>query len=222
MHSPVVILASSRKNSGICLAGKRLDRAARSWVRPVSTLAGRSWSRRGLQYVAGGVPRPGDCLGLPLTDACPEGYQRENVGVRFQPWERHGSIEAVDLGQFLDWPELIWPLGWHSIHGSNDRVPVDIALQHCDHSLLFIRPQVLRFRVSVERSDLVVRAEFVYRQQRHVLRVTDDDAAARWLGRLADGHDGRSDALLCLSLSQPFNGFCYKLVAGVIESGAQG
>lgn len=101
-------------------------------------------------------------------------------------------------------------------------MPVDIALQHCDHSLLFIRPQVLRFRVSVERSDLVVRAEFVYRQQRHVLRVTDDDAAARWLGRLADGHDGRSDALLCLSLSRPFNGFCYKLVAGVIESGAQG
>jgi hypothetical protein len=96
MHLPIVILASSRKNSGICLAGKRLDGATRSWVRPVSTLAGQSWPRRGLQYVVGGVPR------------------------------------------------------------------------------------------------------------------------------LADGHDGRSDALLCLSLAQPFNGYCYKLVAGVVEAGAEG
>lgn len=222
MHFPVVILASSRKNSGICLAGKRLDDAARSWLRPVSTLAGQSWSRRGLQYVAGGVPRPGDCLSLPLMGACPEGYQRENVGVRFQPWKRQGRIDAADLGQFLDWPEAIWPQGWHSIHGWNDRLPVDIAVQGCDHSLLFIRPQALRFLASVEYGSLVARAEFVYRRQRHVLRVTDDDAADRWLARLADGHDGRSDASLCLSLSQPFKGYCYKLIAGVIESGDQG
>jgi hypothetical protein len=222
MHLPIVILASSRKNSGICLAGKRLDGATRSWVRPVSTLAGQSWPRRGLQYVAGGVPRLGDCLGLPLIAPCPEGYQRENVGVRFQPWKRQGRIDAADLIQFLDTPEALWPDGWHSIHGWNDRVPVHIALQNCPHSLLFIRPQALRFRVSIERSDLVVRAEFVHGRQRHVLRVTDEDATARWLARLADGHDGRSNALLCLSLAQPFNGFCYKLVAGVVETGAEG
>lgn len=222
MHVPVVILASSHKNGGICLAGKRLDGAARTWIRPVSALAGQSWSRRGLQYVAGGIPRPGDCLGLPLVGACPDGHQRENVGVRFQPWTRQGRFNAAELDQFLDTPESLWPDGWHSIHGWNDRVPVHVAVQNCDHSLLFVRPQALRFLASVEYGNLVARAEFVHGRRRHVLRVTDDDAAGRWLVRLADGHDGRSDALLCLSLSQPFNGFCYKLVAGVVEAGDQG
>ncbi|TAH45874.1 MAG: hypothetical protein EYC67_09875 [Betaproteobacteria bacterium] len=222
MHFPVVILASSRKNGGICLAGRRLDGAASAWVRPVSRLAGQSWPRRSLQILAGGVPGIGDRISLPIAASCPEGHQRENVGVRFEQWQRQGRIDVRALPALLDMPETLWRNGWHSVHGWNDRVPGEIAAHECRHSLLLVRPQALHFRLSVQGSDLVLRAAFVYRGERHVLRVTDEQACQRWLARLADGHSGCSDALLCLSLGLPFNGYCYKLVAGVIEPGAQG
>jgi len=220
MYQPIVILASSRKNGGICLAGKREGRGG--WVRPVSVQPGQAWSVRSLHYLAGRVPEVGERFVLPLGQCVPDAYQRENCSVRFARWHAAGRMDERELERLVDTPNTLWLDGWHSVHGWNDRIPEQIAAQRCASSLLLIRPQALRFRLDQGGGNLALRAMFDYRGQHYDLKVTDDRIRARWIERLADGHDGCTDALLCISLGQAFLGYCYKLVAGVIELCGQG
>lgn len=222
MHQPMVILASSRKFGGICLAGKRLRFGAGDWVRPVSVWPGQAWSPSSLAHLAGGVPQIGDRFMLPLADRVPEGYQRENCNVRFERWHAAGHVGAADILRLADNPPALWLNGWHSVHGWNDRIPNAVATQRCESSLVLIRPDALRFRLDQHSGKLALRAGFDYRGEHHDLSITDEAACARWIERLADGHGGRADALLCVSLARPFHDYCYKIVAGVIELPAEG
>ncbi|NUP87096.1 MAG: hypothetical protein HUU30_15270 [Burkholderiaceae bacterium] len=215
MHQPIVILASSRKNGGICLAGKRLGMG--EWVRPVSVQPGQAWSVRSLHLLAGCVPQVGERFVLPLGHGVPDAYQRENCSVRFTRWQAAGRMSARELEGLADQPATLWLNGWQSVHGWNDRIPEHVAAQRCDSSLLLIRPETLRFRLDQGGGKLALRAVFDYRGQRYDLKVTDDRVCGLWIERLADGHDGRADALLCVSLGQAFYDYCYKLVASVIE-----
>lgn len=215
MHQPIVILASSRKNGGICLAGKRLGMG--EWVRPVSVQPGQAWSVRSLHLLAGCVPQVGERFVLPLGHGVPDAYQRENCSVRFTRWHAAGRMSARELEGLADQPATLWLNGWQSVHGWNDRIPEHVAAQRCDSSLLLIRPETLRFRLDQGGGKLALRAVFDYRGQRYDLKVTDDRVCGLWIERLADGHDGRADALLCVSLGQAFYDYCYKLVASVIE-----
>ena len=220
MYQPLVILASSRKNGGICLAGKRVGMG--EWVRPVSVQQGRAWSVRSLHILAGCVPQVGERFVLPLGQGMPDAYQRENCSVRFTRWHAAGRMSTHELEGLTDQPATLWLNGWQSVHGWNDRIPEHIAAQRCDSSLLLIRPEAVRFRLDQSGGNLALRAVFDYRDQHYDLKVTDDRAREVWIERLADGHDGRADALLCISLGQAFHGYCYKLVASVIERSAQG
>lgn len=217
MHQPTVILAASRKHNGLCLAGKRLGAGKAEWVRPVSDFPGQAWPQFSLARYLGRLPRIGDRIYLPLAARAPEGYQRENVLVRRAPWQSAGSVEVGEIVCLVDEPESLWLNGWHSIHGWNDRMPVDMASVRCATSLTLIRPQALRFCLSMRDSRLAVRAEFEYGGAAYNLSVTDERACARWIERLADGDDGHADALLCISVGMPFHDYCYKLVASVIE-----
>lgn len=220
MYQPIVILASSRKNGGICLAGKRLGTG--EWVRPVSVQPGQAWSVRSLNYLAGYVPKVGERFVLPLGQGVPEAYQRENCSVRSARWHAAGRMSVRELEALADRPSALWLNGWHTVHGWNDRIPEHVAAQRCDSSLLLIRPDTLRFRLDQGGCTLALRAVFDYGGQHYDLKVTDDRVRALWIERLADGHDGRTDALLCISLGQAYEGYCYKLAAGVIELSAQG
>lgn len=220
MYQPIVILASSRKNGGICLAGKRLGMG--EWVRPVSVQPGQAWSVRSLHILAGHVPQVGERFVLPLGQGIPAAYQRENCSVRFAPWHAAGRMSARELEGLADQPATLWLNSWQSVHGWNDRIPEHVAAQRCDSSLLLIRPEALRFRLDQGGCNLALRAVFDYRGQHYDLKVTDDQVCGLWIERLADGHDGRADALLCVSLGQAFQGYCYKLVASVIELSAPG
>lgn len=220
MYQPIVILASSRKNGGICLAGKRLSTG--EWVRPVSMQPGQSWSVRSLNYLAGAVPQVGERFMLPLGEGVPGAYQRENCHVRFSRWHAAGRMNTRELTRLVDRPPALWLDGWHTVHGWNDRIPERVAAQRCDSSLLLIRPDTLRFRLDQGGGNLALRAVFDYRGQHYDLKVTDDQVRAQWIERLADGHDGHADALLCISLGQAYEGYCYKLAASVIELLPQG
>lgn len=220
MYQPIVILASSRKNGGICLAGKRLGEG--EWVRPVSVQPGQAWSVRSLNYLAGGVPQVGERFVLPLGHYVPDAHQRENCSVRFSRWNAAGCMSTHELEGLVDQPPALWVNGCHTVHGWNDRIPEQVAAQHCLSSLLLIRAESLRFRLDQGGCTLALRAVFDYRGQHYDLKVTDDRVRALWIERLADGHDGRADALLCISLGQAYEGYCYKLAAGVVELSAQG
>lgn len=215
MCQPLVILASSRKFGGICLAGKRVGSG--EWVRPVSVQPGQAWSVRSLQILAGGVPRVGELYTMPLRKRVPSSYQRENVSVGFERWHTSGLVSEHELTSLVDRPAKLWLDGWSSVSGWNDRIPEPLAIRHCDSSLMLIRPKALHFRLDLSHGNLSLCAAFDYLGQHYDLKVTDERASGRWIERLTEGHNGRTDGLLCISLSQAYHGYCYKLVAGVIE-----
>lgn len=170
----------------------------------------------------GGVPRIGDVLALPLVAKVPEEFQRENCSVGFARWRVEGHVGAEDILQLVDNPSSLWLNGWQSVHGWNDRIPYADATRDCQSSLMLIRPELLQFRLDQSYGKLSLRAEFNYRGENYDLSVTDESACSRWIELLANGHSGYVDALLSISLAQPFHGFCYKIVAGVIELPAEG
>ena len=217
METPLVILASSHKLGGICLAGKLFTRSTGQWVRPVSAHESRALKSDWLQHAAGTIPPVGMCLSVPLGQPLPENHQRENHTIESGPWARIGQLQAEDLIPLVDPDERLWQDDWHSHRGRNDRIPDSIVRRACNASLRLIKPVGLRFQLDHQPDRIALRALFDHAGQRYALAVTDDVAVRRWRGRLDRGHDGHADALLTISLGLPFHGFCYKLVAGVIE-----
>ena len=218
MYSPVLILASSRKPGGICLAGKRLSgEQCGDWVRPVWESTGIGWNTAVLGRKAGRIPAVGDVFDIPLSRSLPWAHQSENWQVGNGAWGFSGHRGTQALIRFADDDVSLWENSWCSASGFNDRVPVDRALREGAGSLRLIRPDGLTFVAEVHNGRPKLRAHFVFKSTRYCLCVTDPVACERWYARFADGHNGVADALLCLSLGQPWEGFCYKLVAGVIE-----
>lgn len=217
MHDAVVILASSRKLGGICLAGKALAPAGPRWVRPLASVSDRSWSLPLLRYRAGGVPMPGSRLMMPLGPAVPAGHQQENCLVQASAWQVAKPMAVDEILPLVDVDMDLWRNGHHTVHGWNDRVPEYWAESSIRSSLRLIRPSWLRFELSHYAGHFVVRAAFEWAGAEYRLRVTDDVAAARWQACLMSGARGDCDAMLTISLGLPYDGYCYKLVAGVME-----
>jgi hypothetical protein len=218
MHSPILILASSRKPGGICLAGKRLDGAQRGgWVRPVWESTGIGWNTSVLDRKAGRIPVVGDVFSIPLSVSQPWEYQSENWQVGEGAWRYTGHPSNRALLPLADDDVSLWKNSWCSCSGFNDRVPLAMALRDGEGSLRLIRPDNLKFVAELNNGRRKLRAHFFYRSTMYRLCVTDALACERGYSRLDAGHNGAADALLCISLGQPWDAFCYKLVAGVIE-----
>ena len=218
MYSPILILASSRKPGGICLAGKRLDGArGGTWIRPVWESTGIGWNTAILGRKAGCIPAVGDVFSIPLSASQPWAYQSENWRIGDGAWDFAGHRENRALTAFADNHASLWTNNCCSASGLNDRVPLDIALRSGEGSLRLIHPTNLKFVAMVHNERRKLRACFNFRGVRYCLCVTDQQACDRWFDRIDHGHNGAADALLCISLGQPFDAYCYKLVAGVIE-----
>ena len=210
----IIILASSYKHGGICLAGKRADGR---WVRPVPADQEYGWREHLLKQRLGHLPAACERIAVPALAPAPQGHQPENCLVGNGNWSSEGASTAQDLLALTD-DEALWNTGEHSGSGINDRISLHTALREARSSLRLVRPEGLRFVSSVSYDGrLKLRARFSLQGFNYLLCVTDAAALKYWLPKLANGHDGRTEALLCISLSLPLNGYCYKLVAGVIE-----
>ena len=209
----IVVLAHSWKQGGICLAGQRDDGR---WVRPVTDNAAGGWADSTLRRRLGHLPAIGERLILPALLPAPLGHQRENCLVGAGDWQTAGFASQAELERLADGRPL-WNTGERSGSGIADRVGESIAVTAAQSSLRIIRPQALRFVGTQFNGRFKLRAEFSHGGVRHRLCVTDIAAADLWRERLANGHGGEADALLCVSLALPWEGYCYKLVAGVIE-----
>lgn len=214
MQEAMVVLASSRKWGGVCLAGKRLGARKPEWVRPVCGHAAGSWTYRTLRARLGDIPVMGERIELPLQRPAPEGHQRENWLVGEGVWRHTGALSESDIIDLLDEELPLWLNGFSSGQGLNDRIPQILATNLCHSSLKLIRPAELRFSLGYAGK---LKASFNWAGAAYRLSVTDDSARARWSHLLANGHDGHCDAALTISLGVPYGGDCYKLVAGVTE-----
>lgn len=216
-ESRLVCLANSRKLGGRCVAGLRMQGKQvkiGDWVRPVSR------SEHGEvpvpYYLDGLEMRLGDIVDFeegPSIRHLP-GYQPENVSFSGL-WHRAGRVTWTTLCQLAENEEQPWPAGGSSSMGRNDRFLIEQAPQ-VRRSLTLQRVDDLELIVLQNPYSKAwdVRGEFSIGSTTLRLKVTDPVVEARLLS--ARRNESVGDALVCLSLGEPYRGHVYKLLSGVV------
>ena len=215
-----VCLANSFKPGGRCVAGIRLDNG--DWIRPVSTREGGAVGPR-YHRNQGNDIRLLQVVRADLNP-CPLPNQPENWLIGSGDWE---IVRALSDEQAL---KLIAPRlvsGPALLGNASDRLPyMADAPPTVDGSLTLVEPQNLRWMLTERQSGntLQRRAIFELAGQTYNLSVTDPE----WFRNLsglepytehpssADAYPASARRFFTISLAGEFQGFCYKLVSGVI------
>ncbi len=219
----MVCLANSRKLSGRCIAGLELvDRKPRGWIRPVSSREHEEVSEREREYQNGEDPKVLDVIDVPLIEARPRTFQRENwlLDPEYY-WSKVEHLRPGDLTEFVDEDGPLWLNVGSTMAGVNDRIPLEQADQ-LTNSLRLI--QVSALRISVLRPGAAfgnpkrrVQARFEFANAQYALWVTDPVYERSFLSK-ADGEYALGPCYLTVSLGEPYEGFVYKMVAAIMEA----
>lgn len=216
----LVCLANSRKLSGRCVAGI-VDGGSGEWIRPVSDRPSREVSEYEWQYNDGSDPNVLDVISIPLLRPQPQSFQSENWLLDPNSyWTKIGRVGWDTVLTLEQHPTSLWINGYQTYHGLNDRVPVERADTLAD-SLKLVRVRGVTLRVHTPNATLgspkrVVSARFQHAGAEYILRVTDPNYERTYLAR-PNGRHELGESLLTVSLSEPFHGYAYKLVAAIIE-----
>ena len=217
----IVCFANSRKTSGRCIAGKEWHAGTPAeWVRPVSTRASHEISEEERRYEDGRDPQLLDIVLVPCESHQPLSHQRENHII--DPgyyWVPKGALAWKDISVWLDQPATLWGTGQSSYTGLNNRV----AIEHEDGSSLYLiavdhlRLMIGRKAPEYPDSKRGVRGEFSYRGTTYRMDVTDPAIERKYLGQ-SDGQYDIAKPVLCVSLGDSYQGYFYKLIAGVLHA----
>lgn len=224
MTRRIVCLANSRKYAGWCVAGIQWDgKTAGPWIRPISGREHQEVSATERRYQDGSDPTLLDIIRVPLKVAMPHGHQSENYLLdRSFFWELDGKLSLAQLQTFPLETERLWLDGNHTRLGINDRIPA-ADLERQVGSLKLIRVESMSFGVCAPGAAFGepkrrVQAQFKHAGQTYRLWVTDPLIEQKYLA-LPDGNYPSGGAHLTISLAEPYNDNCHKLVAAVIRSG---
>jgi hypothetical protein len=216
----IVCLANSRKMSERCLAGKELGAGSSPpWIRPVSSRPTQEVPLTLRRYGDGSEPKVLDVVEVPLLHHEPKSHQQENWLLDpARRWARAGRVTWDQAATFAEDPPALWDNGSSTREGTNDRVS-EADAGRLSGSLYLLPLEGMRLRLYApdprDPFNRRVQAEFAHRGVDYRLRVTDPIVERRYLLRDEDSYSiGR--CLVTVSLGEPFNGFCYKLVAAVI------
>jgi hypothetical protein len=223
----MVCLANSRKLQGRCIAGRELiNEQPVGWLRPVSAREREEVSEYERQYQDGSDPRILDIIDVPLLEPRPSKYQTENWLLdpdRY--WVKGGRMSVDEIARLCEPAAPLWTNGHSSYNGRNDRIPVAEA-DRLDSSLRLVRVDKLRLAVfkpgeAFGNPKRRVQAQFEHNGMDYHLWVTDPDFERTYLAK-ADGTYDIGESFLTISLGEPQNNYCYKLVAAIIPKQAGG
>ncbi len=218
----ILCLANSRKLSGRCVAGREIvSSQAGAWVRPVSDREHQEVSEEEQRYEDGTQPNVLDVIDVPLIEPRPHQFQQENwlLDPKYY-WQKTGRLGWTGLQNFLEPGSPLWINNQSSSNGLNDRVALDQA-EKLRSSLRLIHVNALTIEVSRPGAAFGnpkrrVQGQFVHEGVQHWLWVTDPVYERRYLAQ-PDGRHELSEPCLTISLGEPYDGFCYKLIAAIIE-----
>lgn len=198
----IVILAKSVKHSEHCVAGKCIRSG--QWYRPVSTINGGplnsnqvkyknmhgTYSVKTLQKIDMGFLRH-----VPLLNQ-PENYLIDN-----NTWQQSYKIGLEELNNYIDKPENIW--------GEGNRVDYNLIQSRqilIQQSLYLVQVEELNLYYTPEQKR---RASFIYNKVKYDFAATDPN-----FDKIIT-EQPMLKSILCISLGEVYNGFCYKLIATI-------
>ena len=220
----IICLANSRKLSGRCIAGREWDgQRTGHWIRPVSKREGQEVSEYERQYEDGSDPRVLDVIDVPVVKAVADEWQSENWLLDDEwYWRKVADYSWFDLPALVDLEAPLWLDGFSTYHGSNDRIPLS-AMTEVKSSLRLVGMEELALKVfapgeAFGNRKRRVQGCFIHAGRQYALWVTDPVCERRHLAK-PDGDYHVGSCFLTISLGEPFEGDCYKLIAAVIEAG---
>jgi ATP-dependent DNA helicase RecQ len=219
-HKDFICLAVSRKYGGFCLAGKEWNNGkVGSWIRPVSRRENGELAREEILLDNGSIPQCMDIITIDVRGVKEHPYQKENflIGEK-SPWTWQWKLPFAALPDLVDDVSDLWMTGFHGVNDMNDRVPEEELKKTTAPSLYLINPDFFTLLVADDRyARKKVRARFSYRGAPYTLSVTDPAIEKTYLMKpRGEYHLGDLDVYLTISLGEPFNGYCWKLIAAVI------
>ena len=217
----IVCLANSRTLYGRCIAGREwLDGRPGPWIRPVGARERGEISEYERQYEDGSDPRVLDIIDVPVLAPKPSGYQTENwlLDPEYY-WTRAGRLSWFDLPTLTDPAAPLWCDGDSTWDGLNDRVMLERA-GSLGSSLRLIHVadlelSVLRPGEAFGNRKRRVQGQFTHAGTTYRLWVTDPEIERTYLARL-DGDYRIGECFLTVSLGEPYQGACHKLIAAII------
>jgi len=218
----IICLAVSRKYGRYCVAGKeRIPGSTGKWIRPVSSSETGELRIEHILLAEEKLPEMADIVSVSLVRPAPKQYQQENwLMDEKTAWMKKGEFPLSDFSLLCDHPDVLWINGFHSRHGLNDRIPQQVTETEISSSLLLIEPENLEIIVMKNALRKKIRAVFHYNGTEYLLPVTDPAMEKIFLKKPAGQYYPALNAEICftISISEPFEGFCYKLVAGVSDT----
>jgi hypothetical protein len=219
----MVCLANSRKLGGSCVAGMEVAQGRRvGWIRPVTARESQELLQHDCLCDDGSCARPLDVVDVRLLRAQPSAYQQENwLLAPHARWRKVGRARWDDLLGLVDPAERLWIDGHSTKSGRNDRIPTEIA-ERLTSSLRLVHVTKLKLRVFQPGLDFGnpskrLQAGFSHAGDYYWLRVTDPRYEETYLAR-GNGEYHVGESCLTISIGEPHtDGFCYKLVAAIIE-----
>lgn len=197
----IVILANSIKHGQHCVAGKCMNTGR--WIRPVSNPQGAELSHEQAKcqnpYGTYGV-KPLQKVQMGLSQHVPLPHQPENYLIDGNLWTQNFSIGLGDLSHHLDQPADIW--------GQGDRVQhalITSGIYAVTQSLYLIQA----IGLTLYNNGGKRRASFIYNGLAYDLAVTDPKFDEIVTANL------QVQQILCISLGEEYQGYCYKLVATI-------
>jgi hypothetical protein len=218
----IVCLANSRKLQGRCIAGRELNAdVAGAWIRPVSNRPEQEVSEWERQYQDGSDPRVLDIIDVPLIEPRPKDYQQENWLLDPKPyWVKVGRLPWENLAGLQDRNGPLWLNECHSYRGFNDRIPLAHATAlRSSLKLIHVRNLVLKAFAPGEtfgNKKRRVQGRFAFDAADYWLWVTDPIVEREYLAK-PDADYPVGEAYLTVSIGEPYQDYCYKLIATVIR-----
>lgn len=230
----VIVLANSIKRGGRCVAGREvLNVSGRAqigpWVRPVTAVGSGELYPVHYQLSDGGFAAVLDVVDMLLQKHCDEPGQPENWQLdEERPWRKVEPVPLSYVARLTEAP----PDLWFQRHEKTDRISVtEQQSRSPQHSLTLVAPQNLRFFLSNEYDESRrgehprMQAMFRYRGVDYSMNVTDPLLAERheWQHPKTNERPVEKtlrcgdNCCLCISLTPPFHGYHYKVVATVFE-----
>jgi hypothetical protein len=171
------------------------------------------------RYENGEDPKLLDIISIQMRGHVPHAHQTENhlIDAEYY-WVKQGAVTWDDLDAAIEpFHGTLWVDGNHSYNGENDRIPEALTLE-LDNSLTFVETEDLVIAVAHEglNPKRKVRARFSLGEKRYVIAVTDPVIEREYLAK-ENGEYPIGIARLCISIGEPYQGYCYKLVAGIIR-----
>jgi hypothetical protein len=216
MKKIFVCLANSKKYGERCIAGIELNRDEKGslylvkengkpkWIRPVSNAEHGEVASHLISHI-----KLNDIVEIDITESCPRGYQSENV--LFDPNSISVKSQISLNNQNLDKLAVQLP----NLFGNRGKAIPEDKIIEVSNSLIMIKVVSPTIYVRTEYEKNQLRIKFSYSQNEYDLPITDLNFSEKYtLDETV--LNTSSHIYLTISLGVLYEGWYYKLVAGII------